>query len=222
MNQQSESIAYKVARELLKIGALKISKDKPFTWASGMLAPIYCDNRLTISYPKARRILTDGFIEKASKHEFDCVAGVATAGIPHAAWVADRLSLPFVYVRPEAKGHGRQNQIEGYLPENSRVLMIEDLIATGFSSIQVAEVLQDVTGQMPLLTLAIFSYRFQGVSELFEKKGTPLETLSDFDTLLAVASETGYIDAEFHDFLLDWRNNGYEAWTLSKWEERRG
>ncbi len=221
MNQKPESIAHRIARELLGIGALRFAKDKPFTWASGILSPMYCDNRLTISYPKIRRILTDGFVEKSSEYEFDCVAGVATAGIPHAAWLADRLSLPLVYVRPEAKGHGRQNQIEGYLPENSTVLMVEDLVATGLSSIQAAEAVQEATGTMPVCTLAIFSYCLQGVSDLFQNKGTPLHTLSDLDTLLSVAVQTGYINAKKHDSLLDWRS-GYDAWTVSKWEEERG
>ena len=213
MSDQSETIAFEVARELLEIKAIAITSGKPFVWSSGMLAPFYCDNRLTLSYPKIRRMLTDGFIEKASKYDFDCVAGVATAGIAHAAWVAERLSLPLIYVRPEPKGHGHQNQIEGHLPESSKVLLIEDLVATGLSSIQAAEAIQKATGSMPVITLAIFTYNLGGVAELFQKKGAPLETLSNFDALLKVASETGYITSELHDSLLEWRKD-YQAWTL--------
>ncbi len=213
MKKQSDTIALEVARELLKIGAISITSGKPFTWSSGMLSPFYCDNRLALSYPKIRRMLVDGFIEKASKYKFDCVAGVATAGIAHAAWVAERLSLPLIYVRPEPKGHGHQNQIEGHLPESSEVLLIEDLVATGLSSIQAAEAIQKATGSMPAVTLAIFTYNLKGVAELFQKKGVPLETLSNFDALLKVASETGHISSELQDSLLEWRED-YQAWTL--------
>ncbi len=213
MKDQSELIAREIARALLDIKAITITSGKPFVWSSGMKAPVYCDNRRTLSYPKIRSMLIDGFVEKASKHEFDYVAGVATAGIAHAAWVAERLSLPLVYVRPEPKGHGHQNQIEGHLSGNSKVLMIEDLVATGLSSIQAAEAIQDVTGSMPVITLAIFTYKLDGVAELFQKKSTPLETLSDFDVLLDVAIETGYISSEWRDSLLEWRDN-YQEWTL--------
>lgn len=213
MNKELGSIEFAVPRELLKIGAIAISSGEPFVWSSGMKSPFYCDNRLTLSYPKIRRMLIEGFVEKASKYDFDCVAGVATAGIAHAAWVAERLSLPLIYVRPEPKGHGHQNQIEGHLLENSKVLMIEDLVATGLSSIQAAKAVKEVTGSMPVVILAIFTYNLKGVAELFQKKGIPLETLSDFDSLLKVANDTGHINPELLDSLLEWRND-YQAWTL--------
>jgi len=174
-------------------------------WASGILSPVYCDNRLTISYPAVRRILTDAFVDMASGHEFDCIAGVATGGIPHASWVADRMSLPMVYVRSEAKGHGKQNQIEGNLPEHSRVLVIEDLVTTGRSSIRVLETIRETTKVAPALILAIFSYQLEGVSERFQKTGTPLKTLSNFDILLDVAIKIGHIDSKFRNSLLEWR-----------------
>jgi len=207
MIDTSESFAHLVAHQLLKIRAIAISSGEPYVWSSGISAPIYCDNRLTLSYPEIRQILINGFVDKATKYgDIDCVAGVATAGIAHAALVADRLSLPLIYVRPKPKEHGHENQIEGYLPSNSRVLLIEDLVSTGLSSIQAAEVIQDETGLMPVRTFAIFTYKFFRVQELFEKKGSPLETLSDFDTLLDVAIKTNYIDSKQRDSLLKWRN----------------
>lgn len=205
-----------MARELLRIGAAAVSEGEPFVWASGMLAPFYCDNRLTLSFPEVRRILTDGFAEKAAGLEFDCVAGVATAGIAHAALLAERLSLPLVYVRPEAKGHGHQNQIEGSLTEGTRVIMIEDLVATGLSAIQSAEAVENATGLMPVATLAIFTYKLDGVAERFAKKGSPLVTLSSFDTLLVEGLETGYWGPEMVETLREWRNS-YQAWTFANW-----
>lgn len=181
-----------------------------------MLAPFYCDNRLTLSFPEVRRMLTDGFVEKAADFEFDCVAGVATAGIAHAALLAERLSLPLVYVRPEPKGHGHQNQIEGFLAEGTRVIIIEDLVATGLSSIQSAEAVKNATGLMPVATLAIFTYQLDGVAERFVEKGSPLVTLSSFDTLLAEGIETGYWDPETAEALREWRD-GYQAWTFANW-----
>ncbi|MCY4158071.1 MAG: orotate phosphoribosyltransferase [Bacteroidetes bacterium] len=216
MNSISENISFQIAEELLRIGAFSISTGEPYVWASGMLAPIYTDNRLAMSYPEVRKILTDAFIEQASGYDFDCVAGVATAGIPHAAWVADRLSLPLVYVRPEAKGHGKGNQIEGFLRESSKVLIIEDLVATGLSSIQVVEAMEEAIGAPPVLTLAIFSYQLPRVSEYFTSKGTLLKTLCNFDILLDVAVKIGYIDAEARESLLEWRRS-YGNWTANNW-----
>ena len=181
-----------------------------------MLSPFYCDNRLTLSFPEVRRMLMDGFVEKASGLEFDCVAGVATAGIAHAAFLADHLSLPLVYVRPEPKGHGHQNQIEGRLEEGTRVLMIEDLVATGLSAIQAAEAVKNAAGLAPVATLAIFTYQLDGVAERFEEKGSPLMTLTNFDILLATGLETGYWDPETVESLREWRN-GYQAWTFANW-----
>ncbi len=213
MTDTPESLAHQVAYHLLKIQAIAISSGKPYVWSSGILAPFYCDNRLTLSYPETRKILIDGFVEKAVKYDVDCIAGVATAGIAHAAWVADRLSLPLIYVRPEPKGHGHGNQIEGYLPKNCKVLLIEDLVATGLSSIQAAEAIHSVSGSMPVGMLAVITYNLEGVKDLFQKKGLPLETLSDFDTLLDVAIDHHYIDPQLRGSLLEWRND-YQTWTL--------
>ena len=212
MEDRSDSLARKIAKELLEIGAIAISLDEPFLWASGVMSPFYCDNRITLSYPSIRRMLTDAFAEKAAAYEFDCVAGVATGGIAHAALLAERLSLPMVYIRAEPKKHGRQNQLEGHLSENAKVLLLEDLVATGSSSLMAAEAVKDVTDSMPVTTLAIFSYQLEGVEQLFQKKRSPLETLSNFDALLHVATETGYIGYELHSSLLEWRRN-YQIWT---------
>ena len=206
-------LSERIAHHLLEIGAISISPEEPYVWSSGMMAPIYCDNRLTLSYPELRAILIDGLIEKAADYEFDYIAGVATAGIAHAAMVAQCLSLPLIYVRPEPKGHGQGNQIEGYLPAESKVLMVEDLVATGLSSIQAAEAVKKVTGAMPVGCLAIFTYNLLGVKDLFATKGSPLETLSDFDALLRAAIETQYIDSHQRDSLLEWRND-YQSWTV--------
>ncbi len=213
MNHSAKPSAIQIAHELLEIGVMAVTKGKPFVWSSGMLSPFYCDNRRTLSYPKVRKILTDAFHERASKYEFDCVAGVATAGIAHAAWLADRMSLPLIYVRPEAKGHGHQNQIEGHLPENSRVLMVEDLVASGLSALQAAEAVQKATGLMPVCILAIFTYGLDGVAELFEQKGTRLETLCDFDTFVNTALGSGHLDIELYNILQEWRHD-HQAWTL--------
>jgi orotate phosphoribosyltransferase len=127
-------LSKEIAKSLLQINAVKLSPQNPFTWASGIKSPIYCDNRITLSFPAVRDLIINGFVEKSKAFEpFDIVAGVATAGIPHGALLADRLAKPFIYVREKAKSHGRQNQIEGLITEGSRVLVIEDLISTGGS-----------------------------------------------------------------------------------------
>ena len=208
-----QPLSEQIAHHLLEIGDISITSGEPFVWSSGMMAPVYCDNRLTLSYPELRDILIDGFLEKVPDYEFDYVAGVATAGIAHAAMVAQRMSLPLIYVRPEPKGHGQGNQIEGYLPVGSKVLMIEDLVATGLSSIQAGEAVKRVTGTMPVCCLAIFTYNLLGVNDLFATKGSPLVTLSNFDALLRVAIKTKYIDSSQRDSLLEWRND-YQSWTV--------
>lgn len=211
MEEKTDLLACRIADELLRVGAIAISLDKPFSWASGVLSPFYCDNRITLSYPSIRRMLTDAFVEKASKYEFDCVAGVATAGIAHAALLAERLDMPLIYIRGTPKKHGRCNQIEGHLPKEARVLLIEDLVATGYSSLLAAEAVKKVTGSMPVRTLAIFSYQLKGVAKLFQAKGSPLETLSNFGALLKMATKAEYITPELHASLLEWRKD-YQTW----------
>ena len=138
------NIANEVAEKLLQINAVKLNPQNPFTWASGIKSPIYCDNRLVLSFPAVRTFVIRAFADKAAQFEpFDIVAGVATAGIPHGALLADRLEKPFIYVREKAKSHGRQNQIEGNITEGARILLIEDLISTGGSSLKAVETLRE-------------------------------------------------------------------------------
>ncbi len=194
-----------IARKLLEISAVRLNPKQPFTWASGILSPIYCDNRLLLSHPSIRDFTTNGFVELSSQFSpFDVIAGVATAGIPHGVLLADRLHKPFVYVREKPKSHGRQNQIEGFLPENARVLVVEDLISTGGSSLKAVEALTEANAQV-VGTAAIFTYGFERATNAFQKAHCPLKTLTDYDTLLEVAVEMGYIPAADLKILSQWR-----------------
>lgn len=187
-------IAAAVAKKLLQINAIKLSPQKPFIWASGRKAPIYCDNRIILSYPELRRFITAAFVEKSQQlPAFDTVAGVATAGIAHGALLASALDLPFVYVRASAKSHGRQNLIEGELVPASRVLVIEDLISTGGSSLAAVEALRDAGAQV-VGVLAIFTYRFPEAVAAFQASDCYLDTLSDYPTLLQEAIKSHYIE----------------------------
>lgn len=195
-----------IAADLLQIGALVLRPDDPFTWASGLRSPVYCDNRLTLAYPAIRARITAGFQELIGRSEAapDAVAGVATAGIPQATLVADKLGLPMGYVRGSAKGHGRENRIEGRIEGGQRVVLIEDLISTGGSSVAAAEALRaagvEVTG-----VLAIFSYGFDAAAERFAEAGFEFATLTDFETLLRVAERAGMLGAPALDTLRIWR-----------------
>ncbi|MEY4936251.1 MAG: hypothetical protein RIS64_2610 [Bacteroidota bacterium] len=194
-----------IARKLLEIRAVRLSPKQPFTWASGILSPIYCDNRLLLSHPSIRDFTTSGFVELSSQFDdFDVIAGVATAGIPHGVLLADRLHKPFVYVREKPKSHGRQNQIEGFLPENARVLVVEDLISTGGSSLKAVEALKEANAHV-VGTAAIFTYGFERAANAFAKAHCPLQTLTDYDTLLEVAVEMGYVAAADLKILSQWR-----------------
>lgn len=196
-----------VARNLLKIRAVQLSPREPFTWASGLLSPIYCDNRVALSYPEVRTHLKKCLAEKSTAFgAFDVVAGVATAGIPHGALLADLLDLPFIYVRSGAKDHGRRNQIEGSLQAGQRVLVIEDLISTGGSCLLAVEALRDA-GATVVGVLAIFQYGFQKATDAFDNKGVPFQTLTDYDTLVEEAIRTGYVSQEDLQTLSEWRKN---------------
>lgn len=205
-------IAKDIARHLLQIKAIKLSPQKPFTWASGILSPIYCDNRIITSYPKVRRFVIDSFIEKAKDFQpFDAIAGVATGGIAHGALLADRLNLPFIYVRSKAKEHGRQNLIEGELPKGTKILVIEDLISTGGSSLTAVEALRE--GGLEVVGLiAIFTYGFEQARLAFEKAACKVETLTDYSTLLEEAVQTNYIEAAALQTLQKWRENP-QSWS---------
>ncbi len=206
------SIASEIALRLLQIKAIKLSPQTPFTWASGLRSPIYCDNRMVLSDPEAREFVVQMMEEKA-RHlgPFGVVAGVATAGIPHGVLLADRLRLPFVYVRDKAKGHGRQNAIEGELKQDASVLVIEDLISTGGSSLKAVETLREA-GATVVGVLAIFSYGFPEAHAAFEAAKCPLDTLSHYDALLTEAVRTEYISSREQAVLADWRLDP-KAWS---------
>ncbi len=204
-----------VARQLLQINAIKLSPQKPFTWASGLKSPIYCDNRIITSYPDVRRSVIDSFIEKSKAFEpFDVIAGVATGGIAHGALLADRLNLPFVYIRAKAKEHGRQNLIEGELPKNANVLVIEDLISTGSSSLAAVEAVREAGAKVAGL-LAIFTYGFEQSKQAFQDADCQLNTLTNYSTLLEEAIQTNAIKTADLQTLQAWQSDP------KRWEDRR-
>ncbi|TQR36289.1 orotate phosphoribosyltransferase [Brevibacillus brevis] len=200
--------AKQIAANLLEIGAVHLRPEQPFTWTSGTKSPIYCDNRITMSYPHVRRAVAKAFADliKEQYPDAQVVAGTATAGIPHAAWVAELLDLPMIYVRDKAKGHGRQNQIEGALAAGQKVVVIEDLISTGGSSLKAAQAVQAEGGEV-LGVVAIFSYQFPDAQALFEEAGIPCSTISNYTALLEVASEQGVITSEQEKVLGEWRKS---------------
>ncbi len=186
-------IEHKVAQLLLQINAIKLSPQKPFTWASGLKSPIYCDNRIVLSHPAVRKQVIGFFAEKSKNFPaFDMIAGVATAGIAHGALLAHELDQPFAYVRAAAKSHGRQNLIEGEVRGNERILVVEDLISTGGSSLAAVEALRE-TGAEVVGTIAIFTYGFEQASAAFAHANCPLATLTNYPTLLEEAINAKYI-----------------------------
>ncbi|NJN34799.1 MAG: orotate phosphoribosyltransferase [Saprospiraceae bacterium] len=201
-----------LAAKLLQINAVKLSPQNPFTWASGIKSPIYCDNRLVLSFPDVRDFVVSAFVEKAQNLDFDVVAGVATAGIPHGALLADRMRKPFIYVREKAKSHGRQNQIEGALARGDKVLVVEDLISTGGSSLKAVEALREAGGNV-ITVLAIFTYGFEKAQTVFEEAKCPFDTLTNYDILLKQAIENQYIMPEQIQTLKDWRRSP-ENWGI--------
>ncbi|MEZ4698902.1 MAG: orotate phosphoribosyltransferase [Rhodothermales bacterium] len=205
----------KIAGALLSIGAVALSPDAPFTWASGLRSPIYCDNRLTMAYPAIRRQIAEGFRDLIAEHGLapEVIAGTATAGIPHAAWLADTLGVPMVYVRSKPKEHGRQNQIEGLLEPGRAVVVIEDLISTGGSSMAAVQALREA-GARVLAVLGIFSYGFPEAKTLFAEAGIPAHTLTTFAALMDVAAEEGRIPAASKSVLDTWRRDP-KAWSAA-------
>lgn len=199
------NIASEVAKQLLQIKAIKLSPQKPFTWASGILSPIYCDNRITLSYPDIRKLIKRGLVEKSADFgAFDAVAGVATAGIAHGLMLAEGLDLPYAYVRSKPKAHGKQNQIEGYLEKGSKVLVVEDLISTGGSSLAAVQALRDY-GVEVVGVIAIFTYNFEKAKKAFEMANCPLVTLSSYDVMIREALAIKYINLIDVDQLTTWR-----------------
>jgi len=200
------NIKREIAELLLQSKAIKLEPTKPFKWASGWYSPIYCDNRITLSYPDIRTVIRDYFAEIIEENypEAGLIAGVATGAIAHGALVADKMKLPFVYVRPSAKSHGRQNLIEGRIGAGRNVVIVEDLISTGGSSLKAAAALKEA-GCNVLGMVAIFTYGFSLAEENFKEAGIELIALSDYNELLELATETKFITKEQHIVLLDWR-----------------
>lgn len=197
---------------LSSINAVTLSPEDPYTWTSGIKSPIYCDNRLVISYPDARNQVIQGFVDMFQEYypEGTIIAGTATAGIPHAAWLADRLNLPMVYVRSSAKVHGKGNQIEGTLPQGSKVVMVEDLISTGGSVIQAAEAVRKAGGDV-LGVLAIMTYQLEEGYEQFRQANLEYHTLTDYSHLIEGANEDGSLD-QYQDSLKAWAQDPMN-WT---------
>jgi len=195
-----------VASRLLQVGAIKINHKQPFTWSSGWKSPIYCDNRLALSYPIIRSYIKEKLAQviKQNFEKAECIAGVATAGIPQGALVADLLGLPFIYVRPKPKEHGMGNLIEGKLEKNSRVVLVEDLISTGGSSLKAAQAVQEAGGK-PIGMAAIFTYGFETAERNFNDAKIPLVCLSDFNHLLIEAVKSQYLDESQLIYVKSWR-----------------
>lgn len=198
--------ARQLAEQLLAIQSVILNPEKPFTWSSGWKSPIYCDNRLILSYPEIREQLKHELTNACQNisEDLDAIVGVATAGIPHATLVADSLNLPLVYVRSSPKAHGTENKVEGRLKKGQRVVVIEDLISTGRSSISVVEALREIGCQVQKLT-AIFTYEFDRASSLFRDHSLHVDTLTNYSVLIKVAKEKGYIPESAMETLNEWR-----------------
>lgn len=202
-----------IAKDLLKIQAVKLSPNEPFTWASGIKSPIYCDNRLTISYPKIRTAIAKGIAELISEKypKVEVIAGTATAGIPHAAWIAAELDLPLVYVRSKPKDHGRGKQIEGVLHPGAKTVVIDDLLSTGGSVLKAVKAAQN-EGADVLGVGAIFSYQLQAIVDNFRQADLSYFTLTNYSELLESAVETNYISTTERAALEKWRHDP-ENWS---------
>ncbi|ETA74045.1 orotate phosphoribosyltransferase [Ligilactobacillus equi] len=197
-----------IAKSLLDIKAVKLSPQEPFTWASGIKSPIYCDNRLTISYPEVRKAIAKGLAQviKEKWPQVEVIAGTATAGIPHAAWIAQELDLPMVYVRSKPKDHGTGRQIEGVLKPGQKTILIDDLISTGGSVLQAVAAARkedaDVIG-----VAGIFSYQLPAADENFAQAGVEFTTLTGYQELIKAAIEANYISADQEEVLEQWRQD---------------
>lgn len=197
----------KIAQNLLDIQAVQINPEEYFTWTSGIQSPIYCDNRLTMSYPDVRENITNAFIEMIEKNDLsvDVIAGCATAGIPHAAFLADALQLPMAYIRSDRKSHGKENQIEGVIKEGQHVIVIEDLISTGGSAINAAKVVRD-EGAIVTHVLAIFTYSLKRAKQQFTQEKLQYETITNFDHVVDLLMSNEEITTHEKQQLITWRN----------------
>jgi orotate phosphoribosyltransferase len=201
------NLAHKIADHLLEIKAVKLNAEQPFRWASGLHSPVYCDNRKILSKPDLRKEIVKGFEELSKQFpNLQVIAGVATAGIPWAAWLAEHLDLPLVYIRSKAKEHGMQNKIEGELQSNSRVLVVEDLVSTGGSSMDAILALQE-SGHTVLGLISIFQYGFPSAKQKFSEKNIAFHSLTDFQSLLERALQAKYIEQKTYENLLTWNQD---------------
>lgn len=197
-----------VAKDLLSIKAVTLSPEEPFTWASGIKSPIYCDNRLTISYPEVRKRIAKGIADIIRKKypETEVIAGTATAGIPHAAWIAEELNLPMIYVRSKSKDHGRGKQIEGVLAEGQKVVLIDDLLSTGGSVLKAVDAAKN-EGAAVLGVCGIFSYQLGKLDDNFKAYNLSYATLTNYTELIEVAEENDYIEEKQKEILHAWRKD---------------
>jgi orotate phosphoribosyltransferase len=197
-----------IAGALLDIEAVSLQPDNPFTWSSGLKSPIYCDNRLTLSYPEVRRKVAEGLKNLIIDNfpDAEVIAGTATAGIPHAAWVSELLNLPMSYVRSKAKGHGKGNQIEGKVSPGQKVVVVEDLISTGGSVIEAVQALRDAGGEV-LGVVSIFTYELEKGEQQLKSADITAYSLTDFTTLSLLAEENGVITKESLESLAEWRKS---------------
>jgi orotate phosphoribosyltransferase len=203
-----ESTQIEVTKRLLEINTIKIQPDNPFTWASGWKSPIYCDNRKTLSYPDTRAFIRNCFVDmiKDKYPEAEVIAGVATGAIAIGALVADKLGLPFIYVRSKPKGHGLENLIEGDLKPSQKVVVVEDLVSTGISSLKAAEAVNNFGGEV-IGMVSIFTYNFPLAKENFKKAGIELTSLSRYQILIDLSLEMGEISKDQVESLMEWRED---------------
>lgn len=211
-----KEISAKIAKYLLEVQAVKLSPDKPFTWTSGLLSPIYCDNRVTLSFPEVRTYIRDAFVEAISENysQVEYIAGVATAGIAQGALVAEALELPYIYIRPEPKKHGMKNSVEGYLKPKANVLLIEDLVSTGKSSLAAVENLRN-SGGNAIGLLSVFTYGFADAYARFVDADCKYISLCSYNDLLEEALKTGYLTPDSKNELENWSRDP-QAWAASK------
>lgn len=211
-------LAQEIASALLEANAVKVKTDPPFKWVSGILSPVYCDNRLMISYPEARKLIVEGFKKMIQEKGIspDVIAGTATAAIPWAAFVAYDLGLPMAYIRPEPKGHGAGKQIEGVITEGQKVLIIEDLISTGGSSVKAAEAVRNEAKAEVTDIFAIVTWELQKAVDRFAEANINLSTLTDFTNLIGIASQTGAIKPEDEEKVLEFKKDS------PSWGEKMG